>query len=138
MAEGDGGDRVRLDKWLWAARFFKTRAIAQEAIDNGRVLVGGERVKPARALRFGDELTVRLGELERVVVVRGLSDRRGPAQVAQGLYEETAASVAKREAEREKRSRFASLTPVAGGRPTKRDRRRLEGVEETAWGGDDD
>lgn len=129
---------MRLDKWLWAARFFKTRGIAQDAIDNGRVLVGGERVKPARALRFGDELTVRLGELERVVVVRGLSDRRGSAQVAQGLYEETAASIAKREAEREKRARFASLTPVAGGRPTKRDRRRLEGVEDTAWGDGDD
>ena len=78
---------LRIDKWLWAARFFKTRALSQDAVENGRVLVGGDRVKPARTLRIGDLVHVRVGDLARTVVVRELSDRRGPAPQAQLLYE---------------------------------------------------
>ena len=117
---------VRIDKWLWAARFFTTRALATEAVAGGKVEVNGERVKPARAVKPGDTVSVRLGPYLHEVVVRGLSDKRGPASVAQGLYEETKAS---REA-REKLSwqlRHAAPVIEAGeGRPTKRDRRDLE------------
>ena len=79
---------VRVDKWLWAARFFKTRALATEAVTGGKVEVNGERVKPARAVKPGDTVSVRLGPYLHDVVVRGLSDKRGPASIAQGLYEE--------------------------------------------------
>jgi ribosome-associated heat shock protein Hsp15 len=117
---------VRVDKWLWAARFFKTRALATEAVTGGKVEVNGERVKPARAVKPGDTVSVRLGPYLHDIVVRGLSDKRGPASIAQGLYEETAAS---REA-REKLAwqlKHAAPTIEAGeGRPTKRDRRDLE------------
>ena len=108
---------VRIDKWLWAARFFTTRALATEAVAGGKVEVNGERVKPARAVKPGDTVSVRLGPYLHEVVVRGLSDKRGPASVAQGLYEETKAS---REA-REKLSwqlRHAAPVIEAGeGRP---------------------
>lgn len=117
---------VRVDKWLWAARFFKTRGLAQEAIDLGRVLVEGERVKTARMLRLGERIALRAGEIERVVIVRGLSDQRGPAPVAQRLYEETAESVAAREAARERRRLFGEPAHEIEGRPTKRDRRALD------------
>lgn len=117
---------LRVDKWLWAARFFKSRSLAQTAIENGRVLVGGQRVKLSRALRLGDELTVRIGDDERTIVVRGLDDRRGPAAVAQALYEETAESLARREATRESRRFFSEpAQSIAHGRPTKRDRRQI-------------
>lgn len=117
---------VRVDKWLWAARFFKTRGLAQEAIDLGRVLVEGERVKTARMLRLGERIALRAGEVERLVIVRGLSDQRGPAPVAQRLYEETAESVAAREAARERRRLFGEPAHEIEGRPTKRDRRALD------------
>jgi ribosome-associated heat shock protein Hsp15 len=117
---------MRIDKWLWAARFFKTRGLAQDAIDNGRVLVDDERVKTARTLRVGETVTVRVGDIARVVVVRDLSDTRGPASVAQRLYEETAESVAAREAERERRRLFSEPAQAIEGRPTKRDRRALD------------
>lgn len=117
---------LRIDKWLWAARFFKSRSLAQTAIENGRVLVGGQRVKLSRALRPGDELTLRIGDDERTIVVRGLDDRRGPASVAQALYEETPASIARREARRESRRFFTEpAEAIAHGRPTKRDRRQI-------------
>jgi ribosome-associated heat shock protein Hsp15 len=117
---------MRIDKWLWAARFFKTRGLAQDAIENGRVLVDDERVKVARMLRVGETVMVRVADVVRTVVVRELSEQRGPAPVAQRLYEETAESVAAREAARERR-RFAA-EPALGieGRPTKRDRRALD------------
>jgi adenine phosphoribosyltransferase len=125
-AEGSSAS-VRLDKWLWAARFFRSRSLAQTAIDNGRVLMGGQRVKLSRALRVGDELTIRVGDDERTVVVRGLDERRGPAPVAQTLYEETADSLARREARREARKVFVEPgESIEQGRPTKRDRRELE------------
>jgi ribosome-associated heat shock protein Hsp15 len=117
---------MRIDKWLWAARFFKTRGLAQDAIENGRVLVDDERIKVARTLRVGETVTVRVADVVRTVVVRELSEQRGPAPVAQRLYEESAESVAAREAARERR-RFAAEPALAiEGRPTKRDRRALD------------
>jgi ribosome-associated heat shock protein Hsp15 len=94
--EVSGPGRVRVDKWLWAARFFKTRSLAAEAIGGGKILVNGERVKPAKLLQAGDEVRIRLGPYEHVVHVRGISERRGPATVAATLYEESEASVAAR------------------------------------------
>jgi len=117
---------VRIDKWLWAARFYSARNLARQAVESGRVLVGGERVKPARSVRVGDELSVRIGDEERVVRVLALSDRRGPAPVARTLYEESAESIERRERRREQRRWSAEpAESIEGGRPTKRDRRRL-------------
>jgi ribosome-associated heat shock protein Hsp15 len=118
--------RVRLDKWLWAARFFKTRALAAEAVEGGKVQVNGDRPKRARPLQVGDEIRVRLGPYEHTVTVRALSARRGPASEAAGLYEETAASRTAREA---LAIQLKSLHAVFGpdkGRPTKKDRREIE------------
>lgn len=118
---------VRIDKWLWAARLFRTRGLAQQAIDGGRVLVGDERVKLARALRVGDELRVRIGPQERTLRVLGLSDVRGPAPVAQRLYEETPESVRRRVEAQARRALQAEPAQAIGhGRPTKRDRRLIE------------
>lgn len=119
---------VRIDKWLWAARFFKTRSLAQQAVENGRVLVDGERVKVARLLK-GDELVrIRVGDVQREVRVMGLSGVRGPAPVAQTLYKETPESETARLAAAERR-RF-EREPAAGmhGRPSKRDRRELSRI----------
>jgi ribosome-associated heat shock protein Hsp15 len=115
---------VRLDKFLWAARFFKTRTLAVEAIASGRVWANGERAKPARAVRIGDSLVVRRPPFEQVVVVRALSERRGPAPEAQALYEETAESRARRQALAEELR--AAPPPVFKGRPTKKSRRDYE------------
>jgi ribosome-associated heat shock protein Hsp15 len=120
-------DSLRLDKWLWAARFFKTRGLAQDEIEKGRVLLAGERVKPARVVRVGDELRIRAGEIERTVIVRDLSDRRGPAPVAQALYEETPASIRARVEAQARRALYREPSEaIEHGRPTKRDRRQLE------------
>lgn len=120
-------DDTRLDKWLWAARFFKTRSLAQEAIEKGHVLVRGEKVKVARAARIGDELTVRVGEHVRVVRVLDLSERRGPAPVAQQLYQETDESIRARVEAAARRALAAEpADAIEHGRPTKRDRRALE------------
>jgi ribosome-associated heat shock protein Hsp15 len=121
---GDAG-RVRVDRWLWAARFFKTRALASEAVDGGKVHVNGERVKAARALKPGDRLEIRRGGDQLEVVVTALSDQRGPASVAQGLYEETAASALRRAALAEQRQLLAASTPRPAGRPDKRSRRQI-------------
>lgn len=119
--------RVRIDKWLWAARFFKTRSLAAEAIAAGKVEVGGERVKPAKPIQVGDEVRIRLGPYEHVVLVRGLSERRGPASVAVTLYEETPASVAARAKLAEQlRMAPAAFVYEEKGRPTKRDRREID------------
>lgn len=119
--------RVRVDKWLWAARLFKTRSLAAEAVKGGRVQVNGERVKASKEVGAGDELQVTIGQLRRIVVVRGIAERRGPAARAALLYEETPQSVAARELAAQQR-RLASPPPGANlaGRPTKRDRRRFE------------
>jgi ribosome-associated heat shock protein Hsp15 len=119
-------DRVRIDKWLWAARFFKTRSQATEAVDGGKVEVNGARAKPAKDVKVGDELRIRLGPYEHLVVVRGLSDKRGPATVAQTLYEETPESIAVRAKLREDhRMAPAMFVYEEKGRPTKKDRRAL-------------
>jgi ribosome-associated heat shock protein Hsp15 len=122
-----GAGRVRIDKWLWAARFFKTRSLAADAIGGGKVEVNGERVKPAKLIQAGDEVRIRLGPYEHIVIVRGLSERRGPATVAATLYEETAASVATRAKHAEQlRMAPAAFVYEEKGRPTKRDRREIE------------
>ena len=116
--------RVRLDKWLWVARFYKTRALASDDIGRNRVSVNGQVAKASRELRIGDRVGWRQGEVDRVVDVRGLSQQRGPAPVAQALYEETADSISARlKAAEARRSEPASA--IEQGRPTKRDRRKL-------------
>ncbi len=117
---------MRLDKWLWAARFYKTRALAVDEINLGRVRVAGQPVKPARDVKAGDVLSIRIGTLTREVEVKGLSQQRGPAPQAQALYAETAASITAREAAAEAR-RLAPepADTIQQGRPTKQDRRRL-------------
>ena len=118
--------KLRIDKWLWAARFYKTRALAVQAVEAGQVRIGGERVKPAHALRAGDAVTVRKGNLTWEVEVAALSDRRGSAAIAALLYRETAASIAARTAELERRKAAELAQPKYSGRPTKRQRRKLE------------
>lgn len=121
-------DEVRIDKWLWAARFYKTRALAQSAIENGRVSIDGQRVKPARAVRIGDTIWLRAGDREREVVVRGLSAVRGPAPVAQALYREHEASrLAREEAARLRRAARDGYRPPQS-RPDKRARRLLRAL----------
>lgn len=121
-------EHVRIDKWLWAARFFKTRGAATAAVLGGHVRVGGERVKPSREVRAGDTVEVRVAERRRTVVVRAIAERRGPASVAAALYEETPESVAA--GEERALQRKLSQPPGAdlGARPTKQDRRRLEAL----------
>jgi len=119
--------KVRLDKWLWAARFYKTRGLSSDEIDKGRVTVNGLVAKPSREVRVGDLLELRSGPVVRCVVVRALSGVRGPASVAALLYQETSESLARREAQAEQR-RLAPEPALAQvqGRPTKRDRRDLQ------------
>jgi ribosome-associated heat shock protein Hsp15 len=125
-AHDEGPDKVRLDKWLWAARFFKTRALAADAVEGGKVQLNGDRPKRARPLQVGDELRIRLGPYEHVVTVRALSDRRGPATQAAGLYQETDASRKAREALAVQLKSLHSLFGPERGRPTKKDRREIE------------
>lgn len=123
-------DNTRIDKWLWAARFFKTRSLATEAVDTGRVRLEGERIKPARAVRIDDKLLVDNGAEIWEVRVLGISDVRGSAPVARLLYEETHASVAKRESDQEARKLYREPGTTIKGRPTKRDRRALSKASE--------
>jgi len=117
---------VRLDKWLWAARFYKTRSLAAEEIGKGRVAVNGQPAKAARELKPGDRVELRQGTLSRTVVVKGLSAVRGPAPVAQALYEETPESVqARQRAAEQRRMGIEPAQAIEHGRPTKRDRRQL-------------
>jgi ribosome-associated heat shock protein Hsp15 len=120
---------MRLDRWLWAARFFKTRGPATEAVLGGRVHVNGVRVKPAKEVRVGDTVEVSIRDVRWVVEVRGLAEKRGPASVAQTLYEETQESRAARE-QRALEHRYAARPPGAdlGARPTKQARRRIEAL----------
>lgn len=117
-------ERLRIDKWLWAARFYKTRSLASEAIDKGRVHVNGAAVKPAREIKLGDAVQVRNGVITRNVVVQAISDKREPAPVAALLFTETSESIALRTAAAEQR-RLAPepALSLTQGRPTKRDRR---------------
>ena len=116
---------VRIDKWLWAARFFKTRALAQAAVAGGKVKLHGERVKPAKEIRSGDELTICIGEYEWMITVKGLAGRRGPAAVAVQLYEEREESRARRIAQIADRKAHGSVWGERKGRPTKRQRRQI-------------
>lgn len=136
--DGPGGVDVRLDKWLWAARLFKTRALAAEAVERDRVLVNGQPAKPGRSLKPGDRLALRQPGVVRELVVRGLSRVRGPAPQAQALYEETAESLAARA--RAAEARRLAPEPAAAieqGRPTKRDRRQLADWQRWSASADD-
>jgi ribosome-associated heat shock protein Hsp15 len=121
-------DRVRIDRWLCAARFFKTRAAATDAVAGGHVHVNDGRVKPSREIGVGDRIDITRGDRRWTVVVTGLADRRGPATVAATLYEETPESVAAREHRAGERRLARPLGADLGARPTKRDRRRLEAL----------
>jgi len=122
----DTTTKVRLDKWLWAARFYKTRALAAEEIDRGRVSVNDASAKPGKELRTGDRVALRQGPVQRTVDVLALSNVRGPAPVAQALYRETAESIAARERAAEaRRQGVEPADTLEQGRPTKRDRRQL-------------
>lgn len=116
---------MRIDKWLWCARFFKTRTLAAQAVDNGRVHWQGERCKPAREIRVDDCLTIRTGETEWEIRVCGLSDKRGSAPIAQMLYQETPESLTKRQEQAILRKMSKEPAQEIKGRPTKRDRRVL-------------
>jgi ribosome-associated heat shock protein Hsp15 len=121
-------DRVRVDRWLWAARFYKTRSAATDAVLGGRVHLNAERVRPAKDVRVGDRLEVTMGDVRRTVVVLGLAEKRGPAAVAATLYEETPESVALREQRAAERRLARPLGADLGARPTKQDRRRLDAL----------
>ena len=117
---------MRIDKWLWAARFFKTRSLAQQAVAGGRVKLNGDRVKPAHALKTGDALVVRIAEFDWNILVRGVSERRGPAAEARQLYEESEAGRAERQRRLDQRRWGTEPALQLKGRPTKRDRRLIE------------
>lgn len=122
---GTEDKRYRLDKWLWAARFYKTRSLAAEAVNGGHVRINGARVKPARAVAIDDEIEVHKPPYTFVVKVTGLADRRGSATMAQQLYDEDPQSIAKREEVRAQSGQQAILNPHPQRRPDKRERRRL-------------
>jgi ribosome-associated heat shock protein Hsp15 len=131
LSPKDAQAKIRLDKWLWAARFYKTRGLSSEEIDKGRVLLNGQNAKPAKEVKVGDTLELRQGSVQRTVIVKGLSSVRGPAPVAALLFEETAESVQRRQAAAESR-RLApepALT-MTQGRPTKRDRRTMDSLRD--------
>ena len=121
-------DGIRIDKWLWAARLYKTRSLATEAVLGGRVHVSGARVKPSKEIRLDDTVEAKTGTIERTVVVTGLSEKRGPASVAAGLYAETPESIAKREQQTAERRLARPLGADLGARPTKLNRRRLDAL----------
>ena len=121
----DDAPGVRLDKWLWAARFFKTRSLATDAVEGGKVHLNGARSKPAKGVKPGDRLDVSIGDMHWTIVVRALSERRGPAPVARELYEETPESLKRREEQLERRKLEPEPSADMHGRPTKKDRRRI-------------
>ena len=126
-----GPSSIRVDKWLWAARFFKTRTLAQDNVELGRVRVEGQRVKPSKEIKVGDELEIYRGQEKFVVIVKALSTKRGPASVAQTMYQETTESQARRELIKENNR----LVPMPGsdykGRPSKRDGRKIREFKES-------
>jgi ribosome-associated heat shock protein Hsp15 len=127
-------DSLRVDKWLWAARFYKTRSLACDEVTKHRVQINGQDVKPAREVKVGDTLTVRQGNITKTVQVKGISAARGPAPVAQLLYEETPESIALR-AKLAEQNRMAAepAHSIEHGRPTKRDRRQIEHAWDARW-----
>ena len=127
-------EKMRIDKWLWSARFYKTRSLAAEEIDKGRVQINGQDVKPARDVKAGDQLSMRQGPVLRTVVVKGLSMQRGAAPVAQLLYEETSESIANRQQAAEQRKlNNDPADSIEKGRPTKRDRRSIDKTWGDRW-----
>jgi ribosome-associated heat shock protein Hsp15 len=127
-------EKLRIDKWLWVARFYKTRTLASEEVARGRVEVNGQEVKPARELKLGDTVSVRQAPDVRTVLVKGLSGARGPAPVAQQLYEETPESISAREqAAQRRRDAPEPALAIEQGRPTKRGRRELDDAQR-GWG----
>ena len=127
-------EKLRVDKWLWAARFYKTRTLASEEIVKGRVEVNGQDVKPAREVKVGDTVSLRQGPVARTVVVTGLSGMRGPAPAAQQLYEETPESIkARNDAAQQRRLAPEPALTIEQGRPTKRGRRELDDAQR-GWG----
>jgi len=118
-------EEVRLDKWLWAARFYKTRSLATESISGGKVHLNGQRVKPSRKIKVGVTLDISIGQVEKTVIVLGLSDRRGPAKIAQTLYEETEESIKKREAQKALMESQPNIDRHFG-KPNKKDRRDIK------------
>lgn len=123
MSGPEPAARLRIDKWLWAARFYKTRSLAAQAVEGGKAHLNGQRVKQAREVKVGDLLDVAIGDLRWTVIVRTLSGKRGPATQARELYEETGESLARREAALELRKIVANPAAELRGRPTKKDRR---------------
>ena len=121
----DSTDRTRLDKWLWAARFFKHRTLATDAVEGGKVQLNGIRVKPAKDVKIGDRVEIQLAEARFTLIVTGIAEKRGSATVAQTLYAETPESIAARETAREERKFAATPGADLHGRPTKRDRRMI-------------
>ena len=125
---------MRIDKWLWAARFYKTRSLAAEELDKGRVQLNGHAVKPAHEIKPGDKLTLRQGTVLRELLVKGLSMQRGPAPVAQALYEESADSIEKRMlAAEQRRLHSEPAQSIEHGRPTKRERRNIDKGWDSRW-----
>jgi ribosome-associated heat shock protein Hsp15 len=133
MSEYDRSDDIRLDKWLWTARFFKTRALAADAVNGGKVEVNGARPKPSRVVRIGDELTIRRGPYQWGVIVREVSRLRGPAMQAQVMYEETSESIRKREAAIAQMKLVRPPEFDSGGRPSKKDRRAIAKFTKRGW-----
>jgi ribosome-associated heat shock protein Hsp15 len=126
-------ESIRIDKWLWAARFFKTRALAAEAIAGGKVEVNGDRPKPSRLVRLGDKLSIRRGPYEWTIMVKEVARIRGPASQAQQLYAETEESVRKREAAVAQRKLERPPEFDSGGRPSKKDRRAISRFTKRGW-----
>jgi len=124
-------EKLRLDKWLWAARFYKTRALATDAVDGGKVKLNGQRTKPAHAVKVGDTLDIVIGEYTWLIHVLALSDKRGAAPIAQTLYQEDAASHAQRQAQIAERKILGQAHPVKA--PDKKDRREIAKLKQTGW-----
>lgn len=130
MSNPESNEKVRIDRWLWAARFFKTRSLAKTAIDSGKIEVNEQRAKASKEVALEDTLNIRRGEITQTIIVKNLSDKRGPAKLAQTLYEETDQSKLEREilAEKRKIARAGYSSPI--GKPSKRDRRELSKLKQ--------
>ena len=123
MSEPEAAAEVRIDRWLWAARFFKTRSLAKQAVEGGKVQLEGKRVKPAKPVHVGQTLDVSRGSITQTIVIRAVSEQRGPARIAQTLYEETPESIESRESARARRAMERAGLKVPSAKPSKKERR---------------